>query len=106
MKEATAKFFESWESTGKVDNDQLSQDFVYVGPSKMLTTEVWKELNGNAEAVSSNIISIVYENNSGAMLFEYQDEMTGLKYRVSWFLKFDEVGLLLELIETKESVET
>ncbi|WP_086932705.1 hypothetical protein [Agarilytica rhodophyticola] len=106
MKEPMTAILEQLKLRGKIDHDQLSENFVYIGPSKMLTTDVWKELSKDSEEMHLNILMAVCEKASGAILFEFQDEMTMLTCRMSWFLKFDESGLLLELVETKEAVET
>lgn len=106
MKENLLKVFNLWKSGRPIDDKLLSKNFDFIGPSKMMTTQVWKELSNDLQELDVTMLNIICDDSSGAILFEYNDHITLNKYRSSWFVKFDQNGKLVQLIETKEAVES
>jgi hypothetical protein len=106
MENLVKEMFENWKSGEAIPRRLLSSDFRYIGPSPLIDTDTWLNLDENeASSEMAEIISLVKDEERCALLFEMMDTLTNMKYRVSWFIK-SSGSTISELIEIKQPVES
>jgi len=100
MKTIIEHFLQSWRA-GKIDRALLSDDFEYKGLHSSFDTESWLDFfQDEEELVNIELIRTVINKDSAAVLFEYFDDITEIRYAFSWFLKIKNEKIL-DLIECR-----
>jgi hypothetical protein len=104
MRDLIGRLLDSWSSEGAIDKNLFDEDFIYMGPSKMMSAKVWLNMDNSLPVANVKIIGAVVEENNGVLLFECDDEFTQLRYRYCWYLK-SSGDKIINLIEIKEIIE-
>jgi hypothetical protein len=73
--------------------------------SNMIDAETWLALGSSFPSSDLHILANVVEGNDGVVIFECRDEMTLIRHRYCWYVRFQS-RKILNLLDIRERIES